>query len=86
MTASAVTRPRRTLPAGARLIALAPQTAHAVRVLATASEGAALAALLPPDGEDPSDAVAREAASLAERIVAHVVDPPGAPSAQALGA
>jgi hypothetical protein len=85
MTASAVTRPERRLPAGARLIALAPQAAHAVRVLATASEGAALAALLPPDGEDPSSAVARDAASLAERIVAHVVDSPGAPSAAALG-
>jgi hypothetical protein len=86
MTASAVSRPERTLPAGARLIALGPQAAHAVRVLATASEGAALAALLPPDGEDPSDAVARDAASLAERIVAHVVEAPGAPSADALGA
>ncbi|HYR07462.1 MAG TPA: hypothetical protein VEQ60_06830 [Longimicrobium sp.] len=86
MTASAVTRPERTLPTGARLIALGPQAAHAVRVLATASEGAALAALLPPDGEDPSDAVARDAASLAERIAAHVVDAPGAPSAEALGA
>jgi hypothetical protein len=86
MSASAVTRPKRTLPAGARLIALAPQAAHAVRVLATASEGAALAALLPPNGEDPSDAVARDAASLAERIAAHVVDAPGAPSAEALGA
>jgi hypothetical protein len=85
MTAFAVTRPERALPAGARLIALAPQTAHAVRVLATASEGAALAALLPPNGEDPSDAVARDAASLAERIAAHVVDAPGAPSAEALG-
>ncbi|WP_420128021.1 hypothetical protein [Longimicrobium sp.] len=86
MTASVTHRPERTLPAGARLIALAPQAAHAVRVLATASEGAALAALLPPDGEDPSAAVARDAASLAERIVAHVVDAPGAPSAEALGA
>lgn len=85
MTASAVTRPERALPAGARLMALAPQAVHAVRVLATASEGAALAALLPPDGEDPSDAVARDAASLAERIVAHVVDAPDAPSAPALG-
>ncbi|HEU4881852.1 MAG TPA: hypothetical protein VFT45_06395 [Longimicrobium sp.] len=85
MTASAVTRPERALPAGARLIALAPQAAHAIRVLATASEGAALAALLPPDGEDPSVTVARDAASLAERIVAHVVDAPGAPSAEALG-
>ncbi|HEX2209603.1 MAG TPA: hypothetical protein VHG93_18125 [Longimicrobium sp.] len=85
MIASAVTRPDRTLPAGARLIALAPQAAHAVRVLATASEGAALAALLPPNGEDPADRVARDAASLAERIVAHVVDAPGAPSAEALG-
>lgn len=86
MTAFAVTRPERALPAGARLIALAPQAAHAVRVLATASEGAALAALLPPDGEDPSAAVARDAASLAERIAAHVVDAPDAPSAEALGA
>lgn len=77
-------RPARTLPAGTRLIALAPQAAHAVRVLATASEGAALAALLPPDGEDPSEAVAREAASLAERIVAHAVGAAGAPSASAL--
>jgi hypothetical protein len=85
MTASAVTRPERRLPAGARLIALAPQAVHAVRVLATASEGAALAALLPPDGEDPSAAVARGAASLAERIAAHVVEAPGAPSAAALG-
>lgn len=85
MTASVVTRPSRALPAGARLIALAPQAAHAVRVLATASEGAALAALLPPDGEDPSHAVAREAASLAERVAAHVVNAPGAPSASALG-
>lgn len=85
MTAFAVTRPERTLPAGARLIALAPQAAHAVRVLATAGEGVALAALLPPNGEDPSDTVAREAASLAERIVAHVVGAPGAPSAEALG-
>jgi hypothetical protein len=85
MTASVLTRSSRALPAGARLIALAPQAAHAVRVLATASEGAALAALLPPDGEDPSDAVAREAASLAERIAAHVVNAPGAPSASALG-
>lgn len=86
MSAPAMTRPERTLPAGVRLIALAPRAAHAVRVLATASEGAALAALLPPDGEDPSDAVARDAASLAERIVAHVIDAPGAPSADALGA
>ncbi|HEX6369088.1 MAG TPA: hypothetical protein VF006_09145 [Longimicrobium sp.] len=86
MTVSAVTRPQRALPAGARLIALAPQAAHAVRVLATASEGAALAALLPPDGEDPSDAVARDAASLAERIAAHVVGGPDSPSAEALGA
>lgn len=85
MTASVLTRPPRALPAGARLIALAPQAAHAVRVLATASEGAALAALLPPDGEDPADAVAREAASLAERIAAHVVSAAGAPSASALG-
>ncbi len=85
MTASVLTRPPRSLPEGARLIALAPQAAHAVRVLATASEGAALAALLPPDGEDPAEAVAREAASLAERIVAHVVNAPGAPTASALG-
>jgi hypothetical protein len=85
MTAFVLTRPSRALPAGARLIALAPQAAHAVRVLATASEGAALAALLPPNGEDPADAVAREAASLAERIAAHVVDAPGAPTASALG-
>lgn len=85
MTASVLTRPPRSLPEGARLIALAPQAVHAVRVLATASEGAALAALLPPDGEDPADAVARDAASLAERIVAHVVNAPGAPTASALG-
>jgi hypothetical protein len=85
MTASVLTRPPRALPAGARLIALAPQAAHAVRVLAAAGEGAALAALLPPDGEDPADALAREAGSLAERIAAHVVDAPGAPSASALG-
>lgn len=85
MTAFVLTRPPRALPTGARLIALAPQAAHAVRVLAVASEGAALAALLPPDGEDPADAVAREAASLAERIAAHVVNAPGAPTASALG-
>ncbi|HEV3050777.1 MAG TPA: hypothetical protein VGX50_10725 [Longimicrobium sp.] len=85
MTASVLTRSSRALPAGARLIALAPQAAHAVRVLATASEGAALAALMPPDGEDPADTVAREAASLAERIAAHIVNAPGAPTASALG-
>ena len=73
-------RPARTLPAGARLMALAADAAHAVRVLATASEGAALAALLPADGEDPAQRIARQAAALAERISAHVIGTEGAPS------
>lgn len=81
MSAPVLTRPARTLPAGARLIALAPDAAHAVRVLATAGEGAALATLLPTDGVDPSQHIARQASALAERIVAHVTgaaDGPGA--------
>jgi hypothetical protein len=84
MPASLLTRPARTLPAGARLIALAPDAAHAVRVLAMAGEGAALAALLPADGEDPSQRIARQAAGLAERIVAHVTGGPLGPSAGGL--
>jgi hypothetical protein len=84
MAVSILTRPARTLPPGARLIALGPDAAHATRLLAVASEGAALAALLPADGEDPAQHIAREAAALAERIVAHVVEASGAPSAAAL--
>jgi hypothetical protein len=84
MSASILNRPARTLPAGARLIALAPDAAHAVRVLAAAGEGAALAALLPADGEDPSQRIARQAAVLAERIVAHVTGGPLGPSAGGL--
>jgi hypothetical protein len=84
MPASVLTRPARTLPAGARLIALAPDAAHAVRVLAVAGEGAALAALLPADGEDPSQRLARQAAALAERIVAHVTGIATGPSAAGL--
>lgn len=84
MPASVLNRPARTLPAGARLIALAPDAAHAVRVLAAAGEGAALAALLPQDGEDPSQRIARQAAALAERIVAHVLGGPLGPSAGGL--
>lgn len=84
MPASVLTRPPRTLPAGARLIALAPDAAHAVRVLALAGEGAALAALLPTDGEDPTLRITRQAAALAERIVAHVVGLEHGPSAGAL--
>jgi len=81
MPASVLTRPARTLPEGARLIALAPDAAHAVRVLAAAGEGAALATLLPVDGEDPSQRIVRAAAALAERVVAHVTSAPGGPSA-----
>ena len=84
MPASVLTRPARTLPAGARLIALAPDAAHAVRVLATAGEGAALAALLPADGEDPSQRIVWGAAALAERIVAHVTSAADGPSAAGL--
>jgi hypothetical protein len=84
MPASVLTRPARTLPAGARLIALAPDAAHAVRVLGLAGEGAALAALLPADGEDPSLRIARHAGLLAERIVAHVTGGPLGPSAAGL--
>jgi hypothetical protein len=84
MPASVLTRPARTLPAGARLIALAPDAAHAVRVLGLAGEGAALAALLPADGEDPSQRIARHAGLLAERIVAHVTGGPLGPSAAGL--
>lgn len=84
MPASVLSRPARTLPAGARLIALAPDAAHAVRVLAMAGEGAALAALLPADGEDPSQRIARQAAVLAERIVAHTLGGPLGPSAGGL--
>lgn len=84
MPASVLTRPARALPAGARLIALAPDAAHAVRVLAVAGEGAAMAALLPTDGEDPSQRIARQAAGLAERIVAHVTGGPLGPSAGGL--
>lgn len=84
MPASVLTRSARSLPAGARLIALAPDAAYAVRVLALAGEGAALAALLPADGEDPSQRIARQAAALAERIVAHVIGLENGPSAGAL--
>jgi hypothetical protein len=84
MPASVLTRPTRTLPEGARLIALAPDAAHAVRVLGAAGEGAALAALLPADGEDPSQRIARAAAALAERIVAHATSAPDGPSAAGL--
>jgi hypothetical protein len=84
MPASVLSRPPRALPEGARLIALAPDAAHAVRVLAAAGEGAALATLLPTDGEDPSQRIVRAAASLAERIVAHVTSADDGPSAAAL--
>ncbi|HVH12445.1 MAG TPA: hypothetical protein VM759_05305 [Longimicrobium sp.] len=84
MPPSVLNRPVRTLPAGARLIALAPDAAHAVRVLATAGEGAALASLLPADGDDPSQRITRLAATLAERIVAHATGGPLGPSAGAL--
>ncbi|HEX6038284.1 hypothetical protein [Longimicrobium sp.] len=84
MPAPVLTRPARTLPAGARLIALAPDAAHAVRVLALAGEGASLAALLPADGEDPSLRIARQAATLAERIVSHVLGIAHGPSAGGL--
>jgi hypothetical protein len=84
MPASVLTRPARTLPEGARLIALAPDAAHAVRVLGAAGEGAALATLLPADGEDPSQRITRAAAGLAERVVAHVTSAPDGPSAAGL--
>lgn len=84
MPAPVLTRPARTLPAGARLIALAPDAIHAVRVLAQAGEGASLAALLPTDGEDPSLRIARQAATLAERIVSHVLGIAHGPSAGGL--
>lgn len=84
MPASVLTRPARALPQGARLIALAPDAAHAVRVLAVAGEGASLATLLPADGEDPSQRITRGAAVLAERIVAHATSAPDGPSAAGL--
>lgn len=84
MPASVLNRPARALPQGARLIALAPDAAHAVRVLAVAGEGAALATLLPADGEDPSQRLTRGGAALAERIVAHVTSASDGPSAAGL--
>jgi hypothetical protein len=72
MTASVLSRPTRALPAGARLIALAPDAAYAVRVLAAAAGGAALGTLA-ADGEDPSEHIVRGAASLSRQIVAHAL-------------
>lgn len=72
MTASVLTRSTRVLPAGARLIALGPEAAYAVRVLAAAEGGAALGTLA-ADGEDPSEHISRQAAELANRLVAHVL-------------
>ncbi|HEX8394876.1 MAG TPA: hypothetical protein VF665_21195, partial [Longimicrobium sp.] len=85
MTASVLTRPSRALPAGARLIALAPGAAYAVRVLAAAGGGAALGTLA-SDGVDPSQRIVSGAAALADAIVAHALGAPGARSADQLRA
>lgn len=85
MTASVLTRPSRALPAGARLIALAPGAAYAVRVLAAAAAGSALGTLA-SDGVDPSQRIVSGAAALADGIVAHALDAPGAPSGEGLRA
>ena len=85
MTASVLSRPMRALPAGARLIALAPDAAYAVRVLAAAAGGAALGTLA-ADGEDPSEHIVRGAGALAAQIVNHTLDVAGAAPAGMLAA
>ncbi|HEY0038856.1 MAG TPA: hypothetical protein VGB66_19325, partial [Longimicrobium sp.] len=85
MTASVLSRPTRALPAGARLIALAPDAAYAVRVLAAAAGGAALGTLA-ADGEDPSEHIVRSAASLSRQIVAHALGAADAAPAVSLAA